>query len=121
MICCCSFVSCHRCDHLCGAPSALTLVCCSAKQCSDFGDISYAIKDKIIPPTSIVELGQVIQNPKNFPFSNQFERKDKITVADLTGVAVQDVAIASLVFDALVKKTSKVICIYVCTVLPVSS
>ena len=55
----------------------------------------------------------MIKNPKNFPFSSQFDRKDKITVADLTGVAVQDVAIASLVFDALVKKTPKVPCICV--------
>ena len=75
---------------------------CSAKQCSAFGDISYALKDNTIQSKHVVELGQVIQSKTLFA-SRLDDRQGKITVADLTGVAVQDVAIASLVYDALVK------------------
>jgi ornithine cyclodeaminase len=68
----------------------------SRTQCFDHGDAGFAVREGIVPEEGFVELGEIVNNP-------QLGRTDKnqITVADLTGVAVQDVAIAKLVYEAL--------------------
>jgi ornithine cyclodeaminase len=64
----------------------------SRKQCVLYGDSSYPIKQGLIAETDLVELGEIAQNPE---LGRQSE--SEITIADLTGVAIQDIQIAKLV------------------------
>lgn len=68
----------------------------SRTQCLQYGDASFAIADGWIRPENLVELGEAIQ-------SENLRRRveSDITIADLTGVAVQDMAIAELVLARL--------------------
>lgn len=66
----------------------------SRSQCAQFGDVSYAIKQKLIKEEQLIELGAVIENSALGRNS-----ETEITVADLTGVAIQDLQIAEIVFD----------------------
>jgi ornithine cyclodeaminase len=68
----------------------------SLKQCREYGDSSYALKNGFISEEQLIELGMLIKHSK-LSRSND----DQITVADLTGVAVQDIEIAKLAFSAL--------------------
>ena len=68
----------------------------SVSQCVDHGECSYAVRDGLIEEGSILELGQVIKDPAIGRTS-----EDQLTVADLTGVAVQDIQIAKMVDRAL--------------------
>jgi len=65
----------------------------SLPQCADFGDTSYALKKSLIKSNKLIELGKVIQNP-----THQRTHDQQITIADLTGVAVQDIEIANQVY-----------------------
>jgi ornithine cyclodeaminase len=71
----------------------------SLSQTRERGEISHALKQ--IPRLQVHELGQVIESP-----DLGRTRTDQITVADLTGVAVQDIQIASTVYQALKKESS---------------
>jgi ornithine cyclodeaminase len=64
----------------------------SISQCSQYGECLHAIQGGLIEEGSILELGQVIKNPAMGRNS-----EDQITVADLTGVAIQDIQIAKMV------------------------
>lgn len=64
----------------------------SISQCVDHGECFHAVKDKLIEESSILELGNVIKNPGIGRTS-----EEQITVADLTGVAIQDIQIAKMV------------------------
>ena len=64
----------------------------SISQCVDHGECLYAVKDKHIKADSILELGNVIKNPEIGRSSDE-----QITIADLTGVAIQDIQIAKMV------------------------
>ncbi|MAG55586.1 MAG: ornithine cyclodeaminase family protein [Planctomycetes bacterium] len=61
----------------------------SRSQCVHHGDSHYPVDLKLIPERDLVELGQVIDDA-NLRRPDQ----DAITVADLTGVGVQDLQIA---------------------------
>jgi ornithine cyclodeaminase len=74
------------------------IVADSKDQCIDHGDIGYAVRNEIIDPSKVVELGEVIEN-KNLRRSND----QQITIADLTGVAIQDIQITKFVYQALSK------------------
>lgn len=64
----------------------------SISQCVDHGECHWAIKDEQILESAVLELGDVINNPeKGRTHENQ------ITIADLTGVAVQDIEVANMV------------------------
>lgn len=67
----------------------------SLSQCCERGELHHALTENAISKTDVVELGQVIDNPNLGRTS-----EDQITVADLTGVAVQDIQIAKAVFLA---------------------
>jgi ornithine cyclodeaminase len=69
----------------------------SATQCRDYGEASYAIKAGLVKQSELVELGDLIRDPQ---LGRRFE--DQISVADLTGVAVQDIEAANLVLQRLV-------------------
>ena len=64
----------------------------SISQCGQYGECLHAIQGGLIEEGSILELGQVIKNPAIGRTS-----EDQITVADLTGVAIQDIQIAKMV------------------------
>jgi ornithine cyclodeaminase len=68
----------------------------SISQCLLRGEIYQALKAGVLEKERIVELGRVIVNP-----DLQRTSEEQITVADLTGVAVQDIQIAKAVYHAL--------------------
>lgn len=70
------------------------IVADSIDQCIDHGDIGFAVRNKSVDPSSILSLGDVIAN-KKLGRSND----EQTTIADLTGVAIQDIQIAKYVFE----------------------
>ena len=63
----------------------------SRSQCIDHGECAAAIQERLIDESRIVELGEVVQRPE------LGRRNDgQITIADLTGVAIQDIVIAGM-------------------------
>ena len=71
----------------------------SISQCKERGETKYALDDKIIKENDLIELGTVIESGQKAR-SEQHE----ITVADLTGVAVQDIMITNAVYNKLNNK-----------------
>ena len=69
----------------------------SISQCLTRGEICQALKAGRINKDDVVELGNVLVDPKLGR-----ESDDQITVADLTGVAVQDIQISKAVYQSLV-------------------
>ncbi len=69
----------------------------SIEQCLIRGEISQAMKAGVLKKEDLVELGNVIIHKEL-----QRSSEDQITVADLTGVAVQDIQISKAVYQALV-------------------
>ena len=67
----------------------------SISQCMERGEIFRAIQAGMLGKEKIKELGRIITGAEQGRLS-----QDQITVADLTGVAVQDITIASAVFEA---------------------
>ncbi len=68
----------------------------SISQCLERGEIHRALKVDAIIDKNIVELGNIISGDAVGRTSD-----DQITIADLTGVAVQDIQITKAVFSAL--------------------
>ncbi len=68
----------------------------SIEQCRLRGEIFHALKAGVLEEGDVVELGKVIADPA-------LGRADdpQITIADLTGVAVQDIQIAKAVYEIL--------------------
>ena len=60
------------------------------------GETKYALEKNIINRSDLVELGDIIMNKNNGRLS-----ENDITVADLTGVAVQDIMITNKVYNNL--------------------
>ncbi len=68
----------------------------SIPQCRERGEIAWCLREGAIAEGDILELGNVINGQSPGRTS-----EDQITVADLTGVAVQDIQIATAVYGAL--------------------
>jgi ornithine cyclodeaminase len=70
----------------------------SISQCIERGEISHALKDGKLAKNDIVELGDILngQHPGR-------KSTEQITVADLTGVAVQDIQIATAVYESFME------------------
>ena len=68
----------------------------SISQCLLRGEIHHALKAGVLEKERVVELGNVIVNPGLRRTSEK-----QTTIADLTGVAVQDIQIAKAVYHAL--------------------
>lgn len=67
----------------------------SIAQCSAYGEISHAVSAGLVEKKTLVELGVALAR------GNRVRQNDsQITVADLTGVAVQDSAVAASVLNA---------------------
>lgn len=68
----------------------------SRSQCIDHGEAHYAVAGGHVAETGLVELGDIIAGR-----ASGRSDEDEITIADLTGVAVQDIQIAKAVWQAL--------------------
>lgn len=68
----------------------------SISQCIKRGEIAKAIAGKVIKKEKIIELGRIIAGNEQGRTND-----DQITVADLTGVAVQDIQITKAVLNSL--------------------
>jgi ornithine cyclodeaminase len=68
----------------------------SIPQCRLRGEIAQAMKAGAITEERVVELGNVIQDPSLGRTSDE-----QITIADSTGVAVQDIQISKAVYHAV--------------------
>ncbi len=68
----------------------------SISQCLERGEIHQALKVDAIKESNLIELGTIIANPVGIGRSND----EQITIADLTGVAVQDIQITKAVYEA---------------------
>jgi ornithine cyclodeaminase len=71
----------------------------SVAQCLSRGEIHQALDAGVLEKEDIVELGKVILEPERGRSS-----EEQITVADLTGVAVQDIQISKAVYHALMQQ-----------------
>jgi ornithine cyclodeaminase len=78
---------------------AEVVVADSLSQCLERGEIAHAVRSRCVRPDDVVELGAVIAGTAPGRVSEA-----DITVADLTGVAVQDIEIARTVLDAIAAK-----------------
>lgn len=67
------------------------------KQCFEYGDSASALRENIVTSDRFVELGEIICNPSLGRTSEQ-----QITIADLTGLAIQDIQIAKAAMRLLV-------------------
>lgn len=74
----------------------------SISQAPTRGEIFHALKQGVITANKIVELGAVILDP-----SLQRQSEQQITIADLTGLAVQDIQIARVVYNNMSKFVKK--------------
>ncbi len=73
----------------------------SLSQCLERGEIAHAVRSRCVRPDDVVELGAVIAGTATGRTSDE-----EISVADLTGVAVQDIEIARTVFEAVTRTAS---------------
>ncbi|CAB1056444.1 Ornithine cyclodeaminase (EC [Olavius sp. associated proteobacterium Delta 1] len=78
--------------------SADVVVADSIEQCLTRGEISKTLQAGLINKEDLIELGEVIAGHQSGRTSDA-----QITVADLTGVAVQDIQIAKAVHEALLQ------------------
>lgn len=69
----------------------------SRSQCFAVGDSSHAIQSGDLATEKVHEMGEIILNP-----SLARSHDHQITIADLTGVAIQDIQIATAVYRSLV-------------------
>jgi len=68
-------------------------------QCIDHGETSHAFRTGKINSADLIELGVLLDNPTLGRATS-----DQITVADLTGIAAQDIAIANVVLESWQKQ-----------------
>ena len=68
----------------------------SISQCRERGEIAKAVDSGKLDLDDVVEIGNVIAGRHPGRTSD-----DQLTIADLTGVAVQDLAIAEAVYNAM--------------------
>lgn len=68
----------------------------SLSQCSQYGEVSHALQAGLLERSRLLELGSLLGDPSLGRLSD-----DSLTVADLTGVAIQDAQIACYAYQAL--------------------
>lgn len=74
--------------------NADVIVADSISQCMERGDIAHAIHKEIIDKGRIVELGTILSGQNKGRMNDQ-----QISIADLTGLAVQDIQIAKSIYS----------------------
>ena len=70
----------------------------SIPQCLERGETKNALDRNLIKKEDLIEIGSIIDSGKKLRKNN-----NEITVADLTGVAVQDIMITNAVYEQLIK------------------
>ena len=81
-------------------PRAAHILCDDRAQCIDHGDVCYPVRNGLIDGKATVMLGDLLSGKV------KRQRKDAdISIADLTGIAAEDIAIAG-VFSGLLKQAS---------------
>ena len=65
-------------------------------QCVDHGEVFHAISSQLVDQSRLVEIGQVLENPTLGRVNDT-----QVTIADLTGIAAQDIAISNALLDLL--------------------
>ncbi|MGY4527386.1 ornithine cyclodeaminase family protein [Pseudomonas sp. TE21394] len=75
---------------------AARIVVDSVTQCSQYGEVAHALRSGQIDTTQLIELGTLLASG-----APGREHPDQVTLADLTGVAVQDAQISSCALAAL--------------------
>jgi ornithine cyclodeaminase len=75
------------------------LVADSRAQCADHGEASWAVRAGLMREDAILELGEVLQRPVSF-------EDGETVIADLTGLGVQDLAIAASLWPRLEKSNA---------------
>lgn len=75
---------------------AARIVVDSVAQCSQYGEVAHALRSGQIDTTRLIELGTLLASG-----APGREHADQITLADLTGVAVQDAQISSCALAAM--------------------
>ena len=75
----------------------------SISQCKVRGEISHALLKNIISSDEVIELGSILSGKRIGRTS-----KDQISVADLTGVAVQDLQIAKAIYEKYLKEKNEI-------------
>ncbi|CAM3665827.1 Ornithine cyclodeaminase 1 [Pseudomonas reidholzensis] len=76
--------------------SAQRIIVDSRVQCSQYGEVAHALKAGLIAQGQLSEIGAVLAG-----HAPGREHEGQLTLADLTGVAVQDAQIARCAFEAL--------------------
>jgi ornithine cyclodeaminase len=71
-----------------------TVIADSVDKCLENGEAGWAVRAGLLAAEAIVPLGELLANPRGFA-------ADEILVADLTGLPVQDAAIAGAVWRVL--------------------
>lgn len=66
----------------------------SKTQCLSFGDSKYAQELDLLDPEKVFELGEIVSKPECGRINER-----QITIADLTGVAIQDIQIATYIYE----------------------
>ena len=75
----------------------------SISQCKVRGEISHALLKNLISSDEVIELGSILSGIRRGRTS-----KNQISVADLTGVAVQDLQIAKAVYEKYLKVKNEI-------------
>ena len=70
----------------------------SISQCLERGETKKALDKNLIKEKNLIELGEIIDSNKKIRRNNE-----EITVADLTGVAVQDIMITNAVYEQFLR------------------
>lgn len=65
-------------------------------QCIDHGEVSHAFHSQRIDRSRLVEIGQALENPTLGRVNDS-----QVTIADLTGIAAQDIAISNALLDLI--------------------
>jgi ornithine cyclodeaminase len=68
---------------------AATIIVDDKDQCMDHGEVAAALRARVIDPGRLISLGSAL--------ANHMKIADNVSIADLTGLGAQDLAIASLV------------------------
>lgn len=87
----------------CLVAAADLLVCDSRAQTFERGEFQEAVSQKLLDATSVLEIGEVLDQPK---LHRQGAEDVRLTIFDSSGVAVQDIMITQMVYDALVGQRS---------------
>ena len=72
-------------------------------QCKLRGEVSPALSKNLISPNEVIELGSILSGKRQGRTS-----KEQISVADLTGIAVQDLQIAKAVYEKYLKVKNEI-------------